>query len=302
MSSTLRIRYLRLLQRLGRQSYIARSQFGFPYRISLGDTFSENPFYNPYSNVGEILACASWANQWDRPIIYDIGAHCGFISSQLAFILKERNPVINAFEPVAPTYADLVSSIQSLQLQDLVRSYSIALSSSTGSVKLNYSKWNSMLAHVIDLGHTPSALDGNEFYYAISFPLDYLFSICGVPAVIKIDVEGWEVPVIQGANNALKSDLLAETAWCLEWNPSALKQTGYSGERIYELLSRYRFYYLNDYEGQLIPTLEEIGDIRKIDHVCNLFAIPISSEKSEVWKESFWQLKEAYGVSVSRKG
>lgn len=302
MSSTLRTGYLRLLQRLGRQSYMARSQFGFPYRISLGDTFSENPYYNPYSNVGEILACASWASRLEHPIIYDIGAHCGFISSQLAFILKQNQPVINAFEPVAPTYADLVLSIQSLRLQDVVRSYSIALSSDTGSVKLNYSKWNSMLAHVVDIGHTASNLDGNESYHAISVPLDNLFSICGLPAVIKIDVEGWEVPVIQGARTALQSDLLNETAWCLEWNPSALRQTGFSGDTIYELLRRYRFYYLNDYEGQLIPSLEEIDDIRRITHVCNLFAIPVISNFHDAWRTSFLKLKESFGVSISSKG
>src|SRR5260221_6029515 len=172
MSTTLKMGYLRMLHRLGRNSLIATSVFGYPYRISLGDMFSENPYYNSHSNVGEILACAAWVAEKKDRVIFDIGAHCGFISTQLAQLLKDEYPVIYSFEPVAPTFSDLVLSINTLALQKSVNPIPVALSNRAGFVTLNYSKWSSMLSQIVPLDNPSINRSGMELYLAPSNTLD----------------------------------------------------------------------------------------------------------------------------------
>ena len=188
MSTTLKLEYLRLLNRIGKKSLIATSVFKYPYRISLGDAFSENPFYNPYSNVGEILGTAAWVLNKQNPVIFDIGAHCGFIASQLAQMLKKNNPLIYSFEPVAPTFTELVHTINKLSLQDYISPIAVALSSGSGFVRLNYSKKNSMLAQIIPEGMQSNERAGSEIYIAASQTLDEFVKISNLPDVIKMDV------------------------------------------------------------------------------------------------------------------
>lgn len=101
-----------------------------------------------------------------------------------------------------------------------------------------------------------------------------------------------------GAVNILADVRIKEVGICLEWNPSALLDAGSDKDALFKQLSDYRFFYLNDYEGQKLPELAEVKDPRNIDHVCNLFAIHKQSAKTEPWKEKFVMLKNHYGVKV----
>ncbi len=298
MSTTLKIGYLRLLTRLGKKSLITKSVFNYPYRISLGDTFSENPYYNDQSNVGEILATAAWVIDKKNPVVFDIGGHCGFIATQLAEILRKTQPAIYSFEPVAPTFSDLVQSVVDLSLHEFIHPVPIALSNSAGFVKLNYSKRNSMLAQIIDGSKESNQRSGTEVYIAPSQTLDEFCKLAAFPDVIKIDVEGWEVHVFEGASEFLKSPANDKVGICLEWNPEALQQAHSSSRALYELLNEYRFFYLNDYEGQKIPELQEVLNLTALAHCCNLFAMKGTDQQAEIWKLNFRQLKKAFQVSV----
>ncbi|MET0394938.1 MAG: FkbM family methyltransferase [Chitinophagaceae bacterium] len=298
MSTGLKLRYLRLLRQLGKRSLVAKSVFGLPYRISLGDGFSENPFYNPYSNTGEIIATAAWVTGRPKPVVFDIGGHCGFIASQLAGILKQDQPAIYSIEPVAPTFADLVETVQVLSLQQSVFPVPVALNDQPGFVRLNYSKRNSMLAQIIPDEGASNQRSGTETYLAPAQTLDQLCATTGVPDVIKIDVEGWEVHVLQGGPGLLGSDAFINTGICLEWNPQALIDVGSSVRELYGFFRDYRFFYLNDYEGQKMPELAEIADPLAIDHVCNCFAIHQRCDRAEEWKRNYEQLKAKYRVRV----
>ena len=298
MSTTLKINYLKILNRLGKRSLVSRSVFGYPYRISLGDMFSENPFYNPYSNVGEILATAAWVLDKQKPVIYDIGGHCGFIASQLAQMLKKNNPLIYSFEPVAPTFSDLVQAVIDLSLHEFIHPIPIALSNSSGLVKLSYSKWGSMLAQIIPEDKDTNHRVGTEVYIAPSQTFDEFCKHERYPDVIKIDVEGWETHVFLGAREFLSSPEHVNTGICLEWNPEALEQTGSSVNEVYQLLPDYRFFYLNDYEGQRIPELQEVNNPLELHHCCNLFAAKSSEQLITNWKNNFQQLKSQYKVHV----
>lgn len=298
MSTTLRIGYLRLLQRMGRKSLIARSVFKFPYRISVGDMFSENPFYNQYSNVGEVLATAAWVADKPNPVVFDIGAHCGFIASQVAQILRKNKPVIYSFEPVAPTFSDLVQTVVDLSLHDMIHPVPIALSDTQGFVRLSYSKWSSMLSQIIPEGAPIQQSSATEVYFAPSQTIDEFCKLAAFPDVIKIDVEGWEVHVFEGARMFLESHEHQGNGICLEWNPEALQQTGSSTAQLFELLKNYRFFYLNDYEAQRLPELEEVPDPLALQHVCNLFVMVGSDQQADRWKSNFRMLKDKFKVTV----
>jgi FkbM family methyltransferase len=297
LSTTLKIAYLKTLTRLKRKSIVAKSVFGYPYRISLGDMFSENPFYNKRANVGEVLATAAWVLQKQGPIIFDIGGHCGYIASQLAQILKKNKPVIYSFEPVAPTFSDLVQSVDELSLHEYIHPISMALSDEPGLVRLNYSRWNSMLAQIVPPGTVSNARAGSQIYYAPSDTLDEFCGITGSPDVIKIDVEGWETNVFRGARNFVSSPAREQTGICLEWNPEALENAGSSPAALYEIIGGYRFFYINDYEGQKVPLLQEVRNPLELKHCCNLFAMSPAGD-AERWKHAFFDLKNRFRVEV----
>ncbi|CAN5374849.1 hypothetical protein BH09BAC3_BH09BAC3_13100 [soil metagenome] len=298
MSTTLKIGYLQTLRRLGKRSLISKSVFGYPYRISLGDYFSENPFYNKAANTGEVLATAAWVLDKKTPVVFDVGGHCGFIASQLANILKENKPTIFSFEPVAPTFSDLVTTVVDLGLHEFIHPISVALSDSPGLVNLSYSKRDSMLSQIIPRDAQSNNRAGMEVFIAPSITLDDFCRWERFPDVIKIDVEGFEVPVFRGASTLLNSAAKADIAICLEWNPEALGQAGFSSQALYELLEKFKFFYLNDYEGQRFPELEAVPDPRELKFCCNLFAMKDDDQRLEVWRNNFKKLKALYNVRV----
>jgi FkbM family methyltransferase len=298
MSTTLKINYLKALSRIGKKSLIAKSVFGYPYRISLGDTFSENPFYNASSNVGEIVATAAWVLKKDRPVVFDIGAHCGFIATQLAAILKSQSPSIFSFEPVAPTFTDLVSSINDLSLNSSIHPIPVALSNNAEFVRLNYSKKNSMLAQIVPGDQKSNNRSGDELYYSPAQTMDEFVRFSGPPDVIKIDVEGWEINVFEGCRAFLENATAQNVGICLEWNPGALNDTGGSIDRLHQFFKNYDFYYINDYEGQVHPVAELISDPLTLLHVCNVFLIHKASPQAQEWKSNFVQLIRQYNVKV----
>ena len=63
--------------------------------------------------------------------------------------------------------------------------------------------------------------------------------------------------------------------------------------------SDYKFFYINDYQGQIYPEMEEIIKPLEINHVCNFFLIHKLSKKVDQWKENFIKLKNDYRVKVS---
>lgn len=298
MSTTLKIGYLRTLKLLGKKSLIANSVFGFPYRISLGDTFSENPYYNDYVNVGEILSVAAWVTTIENPVIYDIGGHCGFIATQLAQILRSSNPAIYSFEPVAPTFTDLVYSINELALKEFIHPVPVALGNRAGFVRLSYSKVNSMLAQVIPENQTSNQRGGEEIYLAPVLTTEDFSKIAPLADVIKIDVEGYEVLVFNGMQKLMLSEGFYQIGICLEWNPAALKDNGFLISDLYSCFPDYRFFYINDYEGQRYQELAEVFPL-EILHVCNLFAVHSCSTRIEEWKQHFKGLKQKYNVKTS---
>jgi FkbM family methyltransferase len=145
-----------------------------------------------------IVSGQVWENQIDNLLkkyvvrgstALDIGAHIGTHTLRMAQ-LAGPNGRVYAFEPQKKIYRELV--------------YNLKINQMSNAVPLRYAVGNSNA--VIEMGATP---EGNEGFTAIGSGGDKAelrtidsFGFKGV-SLIKIDVEGFEDPVLEGARETL---------------------------------------------------------------------------------------------------
>ncbi|MGN6416781.1 MAG: FkbM family methyltransferase [Pseudobacter sp.] len=150
----------------------------------------------------------------------DIGANIGSYTV-LAAAHVGANSI--SFEPVPSTFAHLKNNIYINQLDKKVRALNIALGSQKGSIAFTSS--------YDTVNHVATASEKDT----ISVPVEILDEVLQgeIPALIKIDVEGFETEVINGAQHILANEKLK--AIVIELNGSGSRY-GYSEEKIHERL------------------------------------------------------------------
>lgn len=278
-SASLRFIWLKMLGAVGVRKFVTRSGLGFDFVCHVGD-LSEYPFYHRRAYESELALCVAWLHDENEPVVFDIGANVGFVSTQLAQMLAARSPTIYAFEPVPPTFAKLVQSVHCLGLNDRVRPIAAAVIDDPGQVCLSYSLRNSLYAQV-----TPRGLNqrvGDHLASAPGVTLDGFCSLEDVrPALLKIDVEGSEVAALRGARRLLSQR--DRPAILLEYNPITLSECGANGRSLRELLSGYALHYVDDLEGQRMPLGSPVSHIDDITWICNLFAVPLTDDSTARW-------------------
>lgn len=132
--------------------------------------------------------------------IFDIGANIGQTAFNMSRKQKTKgiNAVIHAFEPYPRTFEKLKTNI-SLNKNIVVKAYNIGLGEEKGTLYM--------------MQHSPSNSGGfrmtedrqNSIEVVITTVDEFIFEQ-GIPAVdfIKIDVEGFEVQVLNGALQSIK--------------------------------------------------------------------------------------------------
>jgi len=278
-SASLRFAWLKVLGAAGIRNFVTRSGLGFDFVCHVGD-LSEHPFYHRRAYESELALCAAWLHDENEPVVFDIGANVGFVSTQLAQMLAARSPTIYAFEPVPTTFAKLVQSVHRLGLNDRVHPIAAAVLDDPRQVCLSYSLRNSLYAQITPHGLNPRV--GDLLAYAPGVTLDGFCSLEDVrPALLKIDVEGSEVAVLRGAPRLLsRTD---RPAILLEYNPVTLSECGANGRSLGELLSGYALHYVDDLEGQIMSFGSPVSRIDEITWICNLFAVPLAEDSSARW-------------------
>lgn len=166
----------------------------------LGGSFWLNPYLMPYSPLP-----LKWA--FDQLIVYpkavmlDIGASTG------CFTLLSKHHThleVHAFEPVDLTYRVLNENIYLNQLGDKVTAYKMAVS--------NYSGNGTLHTVIADGGKGVSIVDGKPAWHKATeeseiqvITVDDFCDLYDVnPTIIKIDVEGNEKAVLEGAEATIK--------------------------------------------------------------------------------------------------
>tara|TARA_R110001606_G_scaffold96838_2_gene214240 strand:- start:69 stop:824 length:756 start_codon:yes stop_codon:yes gene_type:complete len=158
---------------------------------------STKPFAVPEAAV--IQWCKKFTNK-DKDFV-DIGAHIGTYTWNLAPDFKHTY----SFEPTKVTYNFLCSNILIKGLSDKVDAYNIALSESP-KVMTFYERGEDGGTNGLNLDYNDGKwLGNNQANYDIKVNTldDYKLRNVGF---MKIDVEGYELPVLQGAIQTIQNN------------------------------------------------------------------------------------------------
>jgi FkbM family methyltransferase len=162
----------------------------------------------------------------------DIGANIGRTSIPRAVLGDAQ--VVYAAEPEPGNYRCLVRNIVSNGLAGLVLPEQIAIGSEDGEVPLVQSKY--IGGHAV----RPAAAEGPQTVRVRCRTLDRWVADLGVAreslTFVKVDVQGWEAHVLQGATGLLAA---RHVAWQLEVDPPLLDEAGSSLGDLLALIERH---------------------------------------------------------------
>ena len=280
MSTTFRKAILKSLRVLGVKSFRATSGLGYPFLCHVGDFAGEVPFYNREHSRAEVKLMAEWCLRHPGSVVFDVGANIGFVATQLAQAVKLANCRILAFEPVYDTFAKLTESIQRLGLGSQISVVCCAVSDRAGGVcSVAFDKSHSLFAQVRKDTGNPQA--GTTLTWCSEVTLDSVVEATGCrPTLVKIDVEGYEAQVLRGAQALLQSP--GAPVVCFELNPKTLGEVGSDAASVARALEGYRFFYVDDFEGQKVLPGKQILDLVSLTWCCNLFAAPPAVSQDEI--------------------
>jgi len=197
----------------------------------------------------EITFLCKYLKQGD--IFLDIGSNIGLFSLYAAEIVTEKGK-IHAFEPTPDTYSRLKENIELNGFQNIITTNNIGLSSSKGALKLNVSSDGH------DAWNTFAQQSEMKFENNIEIPVerldDYLLEKKLSPdkiAFVKMDVEGWEMEVVKGANNLLIDK--NAPVFMVEFTESNLFAAGSNCYELYDIFTSYGYkWYTYNVENNLL--------------------------------------------------
>lgn len=162
-------------------------------------------------------------------VFWDIGANIGIYSIYAA--IKFKNIKINSFEPSTSNTRTLSRNISINKLYDKISIFPLALSNKKNIISFfNETKFaeggsiSSFDNNFDQIGNTLQKNRINNRYNTFGTTIDYLIinNIIDCPNYIKIDVDGIEHFILQGAINLLQNNKLRELS--IEMTPSYLDQ------------------------------------------------------------------------------
>lgn len=144
----------------------------------------------PDLDVGKVAKCVALSPTWNTAL--DIGAHVGAVSIYLA---RKFERVI-AFEAVPSTFEFLRRNTGDLAN---VTSLNIAAGPASGEIYLSHYPHHGQLSHIAGDTEVPKTLRVGPIPVQTIDSLD----LADV-SFIKIDVEGYELPVLEGAQSTVE--------------------------------------------------------------------------------------------------
>jgi FkbM family methyltransferase len=198
-----------------------------------------------FTSEKEAETC-EWINSFPKEsIFWDVGANVGVFSLMAA----KRNIKTYAFEPHPANYLNLVQNIDANQFSDLLAVFPVALYDHTSISPLHLTSleagmaWNSF------------STDDNEAnrpckIQALGISIDEFIDLykLPIPTHIKMDVDGNELKIFQGAIKTLSNPILKEILVEIDSNEkpvaevsidSLLKNAGFQQKHFYSHNHRY---------------------------------------------------------------
>lgn len=191
-----------------------------------------------------------------RTCVFDVGAHIGLVSLPASSRMASRG-VIYSFEPSPGNVKYLTYHLKKNKISnvEVVRKLVHASESDSSSIFLasEDSDMNSI---------APGQLQTS--YSLQEVPAISIDSFCSEnelrPELIKIDVEGAEISVLEGAAEVLQS---VKPTLFLSVHPRYIKALGRSTAELQELLSS-AGYTISDFDGNIIDISDSEGDAEYI--------------------------------------
>lgn len=199
-----------------------------------------------------------------KPIFFDIGANIGLVS--LA-VVQHTDADVHAFEPGVKQFAALQATIAANDLFSRMRAYPVALSHVNGIIEFHSSTTEG--AGSGD-GIRATSRVGETYTYEVE--TETLDSWCTrhklYPDIIKIDTEGAEKYILEGATDVLKR----KPVLFIEISPLNLSAYPYTAEDIIDMLHTYG-YVVTSMSG----TLATKSNIRILADVDDMFVARAAS-------------------------
>jgi FkbM family methyltransferase len=145
-------------------------------------------------------------------VLWDIGANVGVFSLYAA---KVRKCTVLAFEPSAANFHALTRNIELNDASTRVTSYCVALAGRSGTGQLNL--WSPLMGSAVshfgergDKSRYWQGHDGAASHGMVGFTVDDFLEQFGppFPTHLKLDVDGLEWPILQGATRTLRDPRL----------------------------------------------------------------------------------------------
>ncbi|CAI4166223.1 FkbM family methyltransferase [Alteromonas macleodii] len=157
----------------------------------------------------------------------DIGANVGFYSFISTLCPSIRS--VYSFEPDNSAFIELKNNVTLNNLEEKIRPFKLAVSDKKGTVNFGSHSPMSGVNGILESSIHEQSLF-NEFYPVSTIKLDSISELNGRTLGIKIDVEGHELKVIEGAVKILKN------------NPSIIQIEHYVGGEIDKKLKGLGFF------------------------------------------------------------
>lgn len=171
-------------------------------------------------------------------IFIDIGANIGLFSIHASSRVGETG-AIYSFEPTNITFNRLLENIEINNIKNITP-INIAISNSTGTTILNVSEdgfdaWNSIAEPTSGSIFTKQVVNTttlDDYLSEMQIEIDKI-------GLIKIDVEGWEIPVIQGAKELLSQPNSPNLM--IEFTEENARSAGYNCQDLYRLIESFGY-------------------------------------------------------------
>jgi len=212
---------------------VVRLDKGFRMKLDLADPEQLKVyFYGHYHEryeadlVQRLLA--------DDDVFWDVGANVGYFTLAAATALANRGQIV-AFEPGKNAYARLTENLALNPWQN-IKAYPVAVADREGEAVLHLlGDIADSSANLYQAGDTQA---GQEVCRTVG--LDRFLRSEGLrpPDLIKLDVEGAELAVLQGAQGLIND---SPPLWLMEMEEKNLQAAGASKEAIRQFLSGYGY-------------------------------------------------------------
>jgi FkbM family methyltransferase len=208
-------------------------------------------FYKSYEDP-LVLLVRRCPHLFEHGHLLDVGANIGYTAMVLAKGARKPFKVF-AFEPEPQNFLQLTDNVKRYRLQEDVIPLNYAVGSERGAVKLWLNE-DHHADHRVLTPHFQETLPQDRSTFSVEMTsLDDFAESKGVSAsiaFIKIDVQGYELPVCYGMKEILQQS--PEIVVCVEFEPTKMADLGFSADDLLRFFAEQGFFlYRLDHKGVL---------------------------------------------------